>query len=205
MNATLGVLANDTDADGDTLTATKVGDPAHGTVALNANGSFTYSPSAGYVGPDSFTYTANDGLASSSTTTVSLTIEKVNHAPTLAPVGDQTIPEMVLFNSLTLAGADSDGDTLRYTVESGPTGLTVNGTTGVVAWTPTEAQGPGDFTVAVRVTDPAGLHADRSFTIHVTEVNRDPSLAAIADRTVYPGDAVSLTASAATPTCPRTR
>ena len=52
MNATLGVLANDTDADGDTLTATKVGDPAHGTVVLNANGSFIYTPAAGYFGPD---------------------------------------------------------------------------------------------------------------------------------------------------------
>ena len=202
VNATLGVLANDTDADGDTLAATKVGDPAHGTVVLNANGSFTYSPAAGYVGLDSFTYTASDGVASSSTTTVSLTIEKVNHAPTLAAITDQTIPEMVLFNSLILAGTDPDAETLSYSVESGPTGLTVNGTSGVVSWTPTEAQGPGDYTVAVRVTDPAGLHADRSFTIHVTEVNRDPSLAAIADRTVYPGDAVGLTASGSDPDLP---
>ena len=118
-------------------------------------------------------------MASSRPTTVSLTIEQVNHAPTLALVADQTIPEMVLFNSLTLAGADSDADTLTYTVEAGPTGLTVNGSTGVVSWTPTEAQGPGDYPVAVRVTDAPGLHADRSFKIHVTEVNRDPSLAAM--------------------------
>ena len=202
VEAAPGILENDTDADGDALTATKVGDPAHGTVVLNANGSFTYAPSAGYVGRDSFTYTASDGVASSSTTTVSLTIEKVNHAPTLAAVTDQTIPEMVLFNSLTLDGADSDADTLTYSVESGPTGLTVNGTTGVLSWTPTEAQGPDDYTVAVRVTDPDGLHADRSFTIHVTEVNRDPSLAAIADQTVNPGDAVGLTAAGSDPDLP---
>ena len=158
VNATLGVLANDTDADGDTLTATKVGDPAHGTVALNANGSFTYTPTSGYFGPDSFTYTASDGVASSSTTTVSLTIEKVDHRPTLALVGDQTTPEMALFNSLTLAGADSDADTLTYTVESGPTGLTVNGSAS--SWTPTEAEARVT-TRSPSVTTP-GLHADRS-------------------------------------------
>ena len=63
---------------------------------------------------------------------------------------------------------------------------------GVLSWTPTEAQGPGDYPVTVRATDPDGLHADRSFTIHVTEVNIDPSLAAIADQTVNPGDVVGL-------------
>ena len=57
-----GVLSNDTDVDGMTLTAVKVSDPAHGSVALNDNGSFTYTPAANYNGPDSFTYKANDGI-----------------------------------------------------------------------------------------------------------------------------------------------
>ena len=50
-----GVLGNDSDVDGDTLSAAKVSDPAHGDVALNANGSFTYTPDADYNGTDSFT------------------------------------------------------------------------------------------------------------------------------------------------------
>jgi hypothetical protein len=54
-----GVLSNDTDADGDTLTAVKVTDPSHGSVTLNSNGSFTYTPTASYTGSDSFTYKAN--------------------------------------------------------------------------------------------------------------------------------------------------
>ena len=69
-----GVLANDTDADGDALTAAKVTDPAHGTLTLNANGSFTYTPAANYNGPDTFTYRANDGTAYSNTATVTLTV-----------------------------------------------------------------------------------------------------------------------------------
>ena len=53
-----GVLANDPDADGDTRTASLVSGPAHGTLKFNANGSFTYTPAAGYIGSDSFVYSA---------------------------------------------------------------------------------------------------------------------------------------------------
>ena len=58
------MLANDTDVDGDALTADP-GQPARRTAAvtLNADGSFTYTPAANYNGPDSFTYKANDGTA----------------------------------------------------------------------------------------------------------------------------------------------
>ena len=49
-------------------------DVGHGTLALAANGGFTYTPTAGYSGPDSFTYKANDGTADSNTVTVSLTV-----------------------------------------------------------------------------------------------------------------------------------
>ncbi|MEI6502403.1 MAG: right-handed parallel beta-helix repeat-containing protein, partial [Armatimonadota bacterium] len=62
-----GLLANDADSDaaafGETLTATKITDPSHGTLtAFGTTGSFTYVPTAGYVGTDSFTYKINDGI-----------------------------------------------------------------------------------------------------------------------------------------------
>jgi len=69
-----GVLGNDTDANGDTLSAVKVSNPAHGTVTLSASGGFTYTPAAGYSGSDAFTYKANDGKADSNTATVSITV-----------------------------------------------------------------------------------------------------------------------------------
>ena len=78
VQAPNGVLANDTDADGDTLTAIKVSDPAHGTVTLNPNGSFTYQHGGG-TAPDSFTYKANDGKADSNVVTVSITVSAVRH------------------------------------------------------------------------------------------------------------------------------
>ena len=69
-----GVLGNDTDADGDPLSAVLNANVAHGTLTLSADGGFTYTPSASYSGSDSFTYHASDGTASSNTVTVSLTV-----------------------------------------------------------------------------------------------------------------------------------
>jgi hypothetical protein len=62
VSARTGVLANDTDPDGGTLTARLVagGEPQHGTVTLNADGSFVYTPAAGYIGTDYFYYAAYD-------------------------------------------------------------------------------------------------------------------------------------------------
>src|SRR5207253_866838 len=69
-----GVLGNDTDANGDALTAALVSGPAHGSVVLGASGSFTYTPASGYTGGDSFTYKANDGQLDSNVAMVSLTV-----------------------------------------------------------------------------------------------------------------------------------
>jgi hypothetical protein len=69
-----GVLGNDTDANGNALTAILVSGPLSGTLALSTNGSFTYTPTSGYSGPDSFTYKANDSTADSGTATVTLTV-----------------------------------------------------------------------------------------------------------------------------------
>ena len=72
-----GVLANDTDAESNALTAVLNAGPSHGTLVLNANGSFTYTPAAGYTGPDSFTYQANDGGLNSNIATASITVNAV--------------------------------------------------------------------------------------------------------------------------------
>jgi VCBS repeat-containing protein len=72
-----GVLANDTDSESNPLTAVLNVGPGHGSVVLNANGSFTYTPANGYSGPDSFTYHANDGYSDSNIATVSITVSGV--------------------------------------------------------------------------------------------------------------------------------
>jgi VCBS repeat-containing protein len=70
-----------TDPDHDPLTFAIVTGPAHGTVSVQANGSFTYTPDANYTGPDSFTFTASDGIATSTPGTASITVTNVNDAP----------------------------------------------------------------------------------------------------------------------------
>ena len=76
-----GVLTNDTDDNGDALTAIVVTQPAHGTLTLNADGSFTYTPALNFTGTDTFTYKANDGLLDSNTVTVTITVTPVNDDP----------------------------------------------------------------------------------------------------------------------------
>jgi len=73
-----GVLTNDTDADNNSLTAVIVSNPSHAaSFTLNSNGSFSYTPVTIYVGPDSFTYRANDGAKNSNVATVTITVNDV--------------------------------------------------------------------------------------------------------------------------------
>jgi len=69
-----GVLFNDSDANGDSLTAVLVDGPAHGMLSFNLDGSFNYSPDDDYFGTDTFTYKANDGIDDSNEVTVTITI-----------------------------------------------------------------------------------------------------------------------------------
>ena len=76
------LVATDADA-GSSLTYSLVADAAHGSVEVNTDGSYTYTPDANYNGSDSFTYKANDGTDDSNTATVTLTVNAVNDAPVM--------------------------------------------------------------------------------------------------------------------------
>ena len=112
MVAAPGVLSNDSDPDaGDSLSAVKITDPQSGSVTLNANGSFTYTPAAGFAGTDSFTYKASDGTAQSNAATVSITVQATPAKPGLA---DTTVAD---FQAGTLGtdlyvGENGDGELL---------------------------------------------------------------------------------------------
>jgi hypothetical protein len=80
-----GVLRNDSDVDGDSLNAVKVNSPAHGVVTLAFDGSFSYTPTAGYTGPDAFSYRASDGTMASQARIVTLSVVAVPPASTPTP------------------------------------------------------------------------------------------------------------------------
>jgi len=90
-----GVLGNDNDPDGGTLTASAVDQPGNGTLILSSDGAFTYTPNAGFSGQDTFTYAAGDGTDTSPPATVTITVDPpvvgVNQPPSFLPGGDQRV------------------------------------------------------------------------------------------------------------------
>lgn len=81
-----GVLLNDDDIDGDSITAVKDTNPTHGVVTLAGDGSFSYTSVAGYLGPDAFSYHASDDVLSSPTRVVSLSVRAIPPVATPTPV-----------------------------------------------------------------------------------------------------------------------
>ncbi|MFA6135639.1 MAG: Ig-like domain-containing protein, partial [Phycisphaerae bacterium] len=182
-----GVLANDTDVEDDALTAVLVADAAHGDLTLNADGSFTYDPDADFNGEDTFTYKANDGTDDSAVTTVTLTVNAVNDAPSFTKGADQTVDEDAA--AQTVAGwatgisagpADEAGQTLTFVVTNDNNALfsvqpaiAANGT---LTYT-LAANANGAATVTVKLTDDGGgtnESAEQTFTITVNPVNDAP-------------------------------
>ena len=125
VSATGGVLANDTDVENDALTATKLNGPAHGSATLNANGSFTYTPTASFHGTDSFTYRASDYSSNSNPATVSILVYA---RPTNAVPGSQTVFSSTVLrfsatntvnNSIRVGDPDSTALMVSLTVTNG--------------------------------------------------------------------------------------
>jgi hypothetical protein len=145
-----GVLGNDTDADGNPLTAILVSGVSHGNLTLNLDGYFTYVPALDYNGPDSFTYKANDSLgAGSNTATVYITINPVNDVP-VAVSDSYGIAEGATLN-VAAPGVlgndiDVDGDTLTAVLgnySGPPENLTLN-SDGSFTYIPATAAGTQD-------------------------------------------------------------
>ncbi len=124
-----GVLQNDTDVDGNSITAVKVTNPAHGSLTLNSNGSLTYKPAANYFGADSFTYKAKDGVGPSNIATVTVTVNPVNDAPFAVNDKfnvDQDLVLTVAAPGLLANDTDLDGDALSALLTVNPTHGNIN-------------------------------------------------------------------------------
>lgn len=171
-----GVLTNDTDVDGDALTAVLVDAPANGTLALEAHGGFTYTPVTNFNGADSFTYRTLDGTTNSEAITVSLTIQPVNDPPAISAVADQTTPAGVALSGVTFAVTDAETPAAELTLAAYSANESLLATTNIVlggshenrtlTLTPTASE-TGVSTIQVVVTDTNAASATNEFTFTV--------------------------------------
>jgi VCBS repeat-containing protein len=175
-----GVLSNDTDVDSVALTAGVVVGPAHGTLTLNANGGYTYTPTANYSGADSFTYRASDGSALSNTVTVTLTVTPINDPP-VAVADTRTTNEDTVLSGATVLGNDSDPDsgTITAVLDSQPArGTLVLNANGTFTYTPL-LNDNGSVSFSYHASDGTLSSNTVSVAITITAVNDAP--VAVAD------------------------
>ena len=176
--AAAGVLLNDSDADGDAITAVLGTTTAHGTLSLNADGSLTYTPVADYNGTDSFTYQSNDGTNNSAIVTVLLTITPVNDAPVTSNDVISTNEDVAVQISVLTNDNDIDNviDATTVVIVTAPLhgSASVNATTGVVTFTPALDYNGGDsFTYTVN--DESGAVSNiATVSITIDPVNDAP-------------------------------
>ncbi len=173
-----GVIANDSDVDGDPLEASLVTDVANGTLTLNADGSFEYIPDANFNGEDTFTYLVNDGTENSNTVTVTIIVNPVNDLPVAEGDAYQAIEDtelvIPLSESILNNDTDIDGDTLAailvQDVQNGILNLNEDGT---FEYLPDENFNGIDFFTYL-ASDGSGNSNIVTVTIDVIPVNDAP-------------------------------
>ena len=197
-----GVLQNDTDPQADTLTASLVSGPASGTLDLNADGSFDYTPVADFAGAVSFTYLASDAAEDSGTATVTITVNAVNDSPTLSNVANQSVNEDQAISSLAYTldeggGSDEDSQGITVTATSSDqtlipdANITVNysadgagdASGGTLDITPA-AHLSGTARITLTATDDGtgNLTAQDTFTVTLSSVNDAPLISNIGNQ-----------------------
>ncbi|WP_341913931.1 tandem-95 repeat protein [Ferrovibrio terrae] len=180
------LLANDSDIEGNTLSILAVSNATNGTVAKNAQGVVTFTPTANYNGPASFKYVASDGQGGLTTGTVNLTVTPVNDAPVAVNDGALTTSEdtaLTISTSALLANdTDVDGDTLSIQSVQGAVGGTVSiNQAGQVIFTPTSSY-TGAASFSYTVSD--GHGGTGTATVNVTVLPDSLFLGAISVRAV---------------------
>lgn len=197
----LTVTAADPDSPPQTLTFSL--DPAAPSGAvISSTGEFTWTPSETH-GPGTYTVpvrVADDGTPPlSATLTFVVTVSEVNARPIPTGLPPQSVNEGSTL-SLQLSATDTDipAQSLTYSFGPGnPEGVAVSAS-GSFSWSPSEAQGPGNYTVSVVLVDNGvpPLSATNTFSITVQEVNVAPVMGSIPDKTVSVGLPLSFSAFA---------
>ncbi|MDS4013282.1 MAG: Ig-like domain-containing protein, partial [Candidatus Accumulibacter sp.] len=170
------LLTTASDTEAAPLTATLISGPAHGTLVVNPDFSFTYTPDANWNGSDRFSYRVSDGELDSPLATVHLTVAPVNDAPVIAPqrvTVDEDTPVPV---DLLAAASDVDGDTLTVTLTTAPQhGRFTQNADGTWTYVPT-TDWNGQDSASFDLSD-GTLSTSAQIEFTVTPVNDAPVLA----------------------------
>ncbi|MEZ9243286.1 tandem-95 repeat protein, partial [Vibrio lentus] len=147
VNGTLSA----SDEDGDSLSFVKSTDPSNGTVVVDENGDWTYTPNENYNGDDSFTVEVSDGQGGTDTITVNIGVTPINDSPVGEDVSVITDEDTPVSGSLTATDADTDNDQLTFSKGTEPeNGSVVVDENGNWTYTPDENyNGSDSFTVVV--------------------------------------------------------
>jgi len=177
-NANLNFVVTASDPDGTTLTLSAVNLPTGATFTA---GTFDWTPTYSQAGPYDVTFIASDGYLADSEV-VTITVNNVNQAPVLDPIGAKSIDENANLNFVVTA-SDPDGTTPTLSAVNLPTGA--NFTAGTFDWTPTYAQA-GPYSVTF-IADDGALADSEVVTITVNDVPQAPVVSDIPDQTVPEG------------------
>lgn len=198
-NNPIAVTVNDSDEDSATSkwTVSAVGEPAHGTLAINGL-SMIYTPACCYVGPDGFSYRLADGDGGSDEATVVINVKRAK-LPVVEGQTFATLEDAAYVGQL--VGSNCDGQTLSYSVVVQPANgtATVNPATGAFQYRPKqdyynrcagEADGALD-SFTVRATDGFGASAPATISVAVQCIN-DPPIATPDLAVVYENASVDI-------------
>ncbi|MED4212968.1 Ig-like domain-containing protein, partial [Priestia megaterium] len=151
----LNSLVAASDIDGDSLIYALSAPPTNGTVVVNPDGTYTYTPNENYNGVDSFSVVVSDGQGGTAVSTITITILPVNDPP-VGPVVVTLVTEEDTPVSSQITAFDPDGDSLIYTLQDLPTnGTAIINQEGLFTYIPNE-NFAGNDTFTVRIADPTG-------------------------------------------------
>jgi hypothetical protein len=182
---TIDVLANDTDADNDTLTVTSVNHGTNGSVTINPDSTLHYSPRENFSGSDEFCYTVSDHKGRTDTAKVNVTVDMVNDAPVITSIPVITASADTLY-TYDVDAADPDlTDTLTYSLTTKPADMTINSATGLIRWNPANSLVGTNEEVVVKVADSNSVPAfyTQSFSIKINPA--PPKIATLTVRDGY--------------------
>ncbi len=186
--ATIAVLANDSDPDGDTLTVSIVTPPSDGTATVQTDNTITYTPDATFAGVDVLTYSVADGNGGTDTATVTFTVAAVvvNNPPSAGDDSAQATQGVVVNFNVLANDSDTDGDPLTVTVTTPP----ANGVATVlpdnrIQYT-SDASFSGSDSIGYTVDD--GNGGTDTAVVSITVASSNSSPVAAADSAVTPQD-----------------